>query len=1045
MKKQFISHYVEKLGDFSDFVAKNAGKFLDESGKSVLDSASGVGGIILKLFTKPLLDKYFEKVKDKKLEDFGYYTYLKCSIKQAIESLEHISVNNDIPFANDDVMKIINTSLSADRIDNSNMVLVFVPTKHPIVVFIRQAYQHMLEAFYLGQDTINEFLKYFNKNIDNQIKIGFGEEYESHLEDVRKNWLRENEESFLLRMQELNFIGFSENDKFNYETTYAKWKKVSRLRCNEYEDDKIDNINHTLKKISDIEKEYVPIENLIDQYFASGESSYVDKNLFIIADFGKGKSVFLKHYASELATKYMQTGEGLFPVYFNLRNYKEYSQESRLGVIYNYLLKKDRIDLNDEYFKSKEYVFLIDSLDESGELNARNLDEVIASINKIQYLDPVKCFKNRIIITSRPIEEGLTSHLYKHSPFIKKNDEGGDIEYFISIYGFKMEQFNDWLINALRAKSELSSINVAGYVKTMIEAIKSNENINLYKLFLENKVLSPSELRRPIFAYMIYQLTVNKVDFSKTGKIGVYLSFLNLLTKEAKHINDRNYKINMKEEFEFRNILHSIAALWAYKRHKGGQGTLSKVDICRTIEGNNITDNTSELFERYKGVRDFQFLSHSYFGEDGECLYFQHQSFAEILLAEYYLKVLIKYATDSISSVNIEQARLKLMLGEPTGQTIEFLIELLQLLKESAIESGDEHIIEKRKLLFPLMASLGTKKNNNFLYSGYIDNRWYDSDAFSENETKLPEEKLKNWVIKQKEINKIIELCKAILNSNTTYVLERTQNKNSLYNYEVSECKKSLNNINSDMDKWLALLAGNILVNNEQEKQFFNKDLENYDSLFNMIKGWNYVNGSSCPSWGKDIFIGIDLSNNDKLINLNHVNFSQINFSFSYLKNLSLSQCSFTNCIFNSVTFENIDFSGSDFSRTVFKNIISIIGFLDISLCILEQGLFMPGKLCNILNQGDRAKLVNFGIDVVAFGGNIPFLTDDLEDILDTLDGFILYVVENKGVNIDEIKTWFKLYNENGNPIKSNEKSFIKLWSKFDEIIASKLELVSSK
>ena len=488
MKKQLISHYADKLSDFSDFVAKNAEKFLDESGKNILDSASGVGGILLKVFTKPLLDKYFEKVKDKKLEDFGYYTYLKCSIKQAAESLEHISENIDIPFTNDDVMEIINTSLRADPIDNSNMVLVFNPKKHPIVVFIRQAYQQMLEKFHLGQNTINEFSKYFNENIESQIKIGFGEEYQSHIDEVRKSWLRENEESFLLSMQELNFIGFSESDKFNYETTYAKWKKVSSLRRNEYEDNKIENINHALKKISNIEKEYVPIENLIDQYFSSEEPGYLDKNLFVIADFGKGKSVFLKHYASELATKYMRTGDGLFPVYFNLRNYKEYSQETRLGVIYNYLLKKARIDLNDEYFKAKEYVFLIDSLDESGELNANNIDEVIASINKIQYLDPVKCIKNRIIITSRPIEEGLTSHLYKHSPYTIKNDEDRDVEYFISIYGFKMEQFNDWLINALRVKNDLSSINVAGYVKNMIDAVKKSVHFPRHAIhaFIDN-------------------------------------------------------------------------------------------------------------------------------------------------------------------------------------------------------------------------------------------------------------------------------------------------------------------------------------------------------------------------------------------------------------------------------------------------------------------------------------------------------------------------------------------------------------------------------
>ena len=60
----------------------------------------------------------------------------------------------------------------------------------------------------------------------------------------------------------------------------------------------------------------------------------------MLADFGKGKSVFLRHYAAKLAKDYLETHNGLFPVYFNLRDFKNYSSESKLGVIADYLETK---------------------------------------------------------------------------------------------------------------------------------------------------------------------------------------------------------------------------------------------------------------------------------------------------------------------------------------------------------------------------------------------------------------------------------------------------------------------------------------------------------------------------------------------------------------------------------------------------------------------------------------------------------------------------------------------------------------------------------
>ena len=43
-------------------------------------------------------------------------------------------------------------------------------------------------------------------------------------------------------------------------------------------------------------------------------------------------------------------------------------------------------------------------------------------------------------------------------------------------------------------------------------------------------------------------------------------------------------------------------------------------------------------------MADLKCISHSYFSEDANIMYFKHKSFAEILLAEYYLKTFISHA-----------------------------------------------------------------------------------------------------------------------------------------------------------------------------------------------------------------------------------------------------------------------------------------------------------------------------------------------------------------------------------------------------------------
>jgi len=322
------------------------------------------------------------------------------------------------------------------------------------------------------------------------------------------------------------------------------------------------------------------------------------------------------------------------------------------------------------------------------------------------------------------------------------------------------------------------------------------------------------------------------------GKIGVYLSFINLLTKEAKHIEDRDYTINHTDEIHYRNILHSISALWMYERQQGRQGVLKKADICRVLDGENRQESDKQILARYKeeGVTEIEFLSHSYFGEENDHLHFQHQSFAEILLAEYYLKVFIKYAIDK--KQDIDTARSRLILGEPTEQTIEFFKELLYLLKDTVSDKVTDEVREKRKLLYPLMATLANERHNG-LYCERIDTKWFEAVEIDNNFATIHSDLLESWAIGKRELERIIEFAKDIIDSKTTLLLAKTESRTALFDKELTVFQNAqVSDSPTDMDKWLALVVGNLLHNNKpEERDFFNGRLECPENLFEMIRG----------------------------------------------------------------------------------------------------------------------------------------------------------------------------------------------------------------
>lgn len=919
---------LEKISETLPDIIKNSTswflKNLDENTKDIVDNSTGTVGILLKIFGKPIIDKIYENRSKNKLENFGAETYLEAAQKQVSESILLIEKEINLKYTSSQIIEIfseISTEIKPN-LKPENLLVIFNPQYHPTIEFVKENQKKLFEKLELETSSIDIFIKDFNKNINKQVELTFGDDYKTHLDEIQHFIIDETESKLLLDTIKCGRIGFDLSEDLQYEETFAEFLPVSELNMTE---ERSSNRNS--------EKDLKPIVNLINDYFEDGKEN-IEKILFIVADFGKGKSVFMKHYAADLAKKYIKSGEGFFPIYFNLREYSEYKSDEKLGVISKYLSKKYGFEI--ESNKNRKYLFLIDSLDESGELTQHNIDEVINSIEKIQDIDRQHCRDNRIIITSRPINDGLVNHLCRHNAHIIKNKENRNIPHYISIYGFKKDQFNNWLNNTLLMSKQLPENSDNPLIKRVLFGIKNYQKVDIYRELSNDKTLSSSELQRPIFAYMIYQLIIKNIDFLKVGQIGIYLSFINLLSKDAKYINDKNLNIDLKREFEFRNLLSTTAALWQFERHRNNQGFIKKSDICRVLDGENKGDSDKDILDRYKDVSDVQFLSHSYFGENNNTLHFQHQSFAEILLAEYYLKVFICHAFDV--SPDTYKCREKLLLGEPTIQTKFFLRDLLKLLKETVSDSPTKEIIEKRKLLFPLLASLATQKNNT-LFCKELYYKWYDIVTINEFEVNYPNHLLVNWYFNQKNIDRIIQLSADILNSNDSYILTRTESRINLFDKEVNLIRNSsIGKLTNYIDKGFALMVGNNLCNNISNKEhpiLFNTE---YKIDCNVLA--EFLNSNDRYSWDfQDLFLGIDTRNNE----LGPIEISSclfdINLSFSYFKNTyfvsTLGEINFNYCVFEKVEFYselyNIELKKSKIKNSNFYGILSNVDFFDCS------------------------------------------------------------------------------------------------------------------
>jgi hypothetical protein len=90
MKKKGL----KKVIDIIPSVLKNTAEWIkdnfEENSQEILKNSSGTIGILIKLIGQPLINKYFENLSKKKLDEYGMYTYMSAAYKQASKSISVI-------------------------------------------------------------------------------------------------------------------------------------------------------------------------------------------------------------------------------------------------------------------------------------------------------------------------------------------------------------------------------------------------------------------------------------------------------------------------------------------------------------------------------------------------------------------------------------------------------------------------------------------------------------------------------------------------------------------------------------------------------------------------------------------------------------------------------------------------------------------------------------------------------------------------------------------------------------------------------------------
>ena len=204
----------------------------------------------------------------------------------------------------------------------------------------------------------------------------------------------------------------------------------------------------------------------------------------------------------------------------------------------------------------------------------------------------------------------------------------------------------------------------------------------------------------------------------------------------------------------------------------------------------------------------------------------------------------------------------------------------------------------------------------------------------------------------------------------------------------------------TDMDKWLALVVGNLLHDDvPEDRNFFNGRLDFPEHLFEMVKGWNYYERNSAPYWATDYFYGIKIEriNLDYFIlddlNLAYITTNDCYIRFGSLRNVNLSELVCKECVLVGLFIDSSRF----YNLTIVNDFhLAKLSLFGIYINELPEQLFAKiGR-----RTGKKINKVNIAKSLVPEIDTIQSEWYPLRDLL-------MYGLKNKLFDIPEIKSWF--------------------------------------
>ncbi|MCD7977082.1 MAG: hypothetical protein LUG51_07960 [Tannerellaceae bacterium] len=179
-----------RLGESTNLIFNNAAlwikQYFDDNAQDIVSNATGTTGLILKILSKPFIDRYFDQLSQEKLANLGSATYLKAAYNQASKSMEKLEDQIKSNHTPEEIIRVFEetTVSSYKNIDKNNLFLVFQPVYHPIILTVKENYIHILEKLNIETAAISTFKQDFNTNIEEEIKNTFGEDYQTHIEEI---------------------------------------------------------------------------------------------------------------------------------------------------------------------------------------------------------------------------------------------------------------------------------------------------------------------------------------------------------------------------------------------------------------------------------------------------------------------------------------------------------------------------------------------------------------------------------------------------------------------------------------------------------------------------------------------------------------------------------------------------------------------------------------------------------------------------------------------------------------------------------------------